>query len=133
MLRTMLAVLVGVALVGSSFAQEKPLPERIKAAGLENKQFSLVVTGKVKKDKLEEFLNLATIGQTETAKEKGCVNYKFYFHGEDERSFTIIETFKDLKSLEDHMQTEYTKNLVATFGTHIDGKVTAALAKELKK
>ena len=133
MLRFVLALLVGFAVAGDSFAQDKPLPERIKDAGLENKPFSLIVSGKVKKDKMDEFMKLAINGQTETGKEKGCVKYTFYFHGEDDTAFTLVETWKDLKSLEEHMQTDYTKKLVGSFGTHIDGKVTATLAKELKK
>jgi quinol monooxygenase YgiN len=133
MLRFVLAMFLVVAFAGTSFAQDKPLAERIKDAGLADKPFSLIVSGKVKKDKLEEFRKIALTGQTETGKEKGCVQYTFYFHGDDDASFTLMETWKDLASLEEHMKTDYTKALIATFGTHIDGKVSAVLAKELKK
>jgi quinol monooxygenase YgiN len=133
MIRCVLAVLVAVAFAGSSFAQNKPLAERLKEAGLEGKPFSLVISAKVKKDKLEEFRKLALTAQTETAKEKGCVVYTFYFHGEDDTTFTLIETWKDLASIEEHMKADYTKQLVASFATHVDGKATNFVAKELKK
>ena len=133
MLRFAFAVLVGLAVAGSSFAQNKTLADRLKDAGLEGKPFSLVIGGKVKKDKLEEFRKLALTAQTETAKEKGCMVYTFYFHGEDDASFTLIETWKDVASIDEHMKTDYTKQLVAYFGTHIDGKISNTIAKELKK
>jgi quinol monooxygenase YgiN len=133
MIRFVLAMLVATAVAGSSFAQNKPLAEKLKDAGLEGKPFSLVIGGKVKKDKLEEFRKLALTAQTETAKEKGCVVYTFYFHGEDDTSFTLIETWKDLASIDEHMKADYTKQLVACFGTHTEGKITNVVAKELKK
>lgn len=122
-----------VASASLSFAQDKPLPERIKAAGLAEKQFSLIVSTKVKKDKLDEFLKMAMKAETATRKEKGCVVYTFQQDVEDPTLVTLLETWKDLKALETHMTEEHTKELLSSFGKLLDGPVTLKLTAELKK
>ncbi|MGC4005512.1 MAG: antibiotic biosynthesis monooxygenase [Pirellulales bacterium] len=91
------------------------MPERIKAAGLAEKPFTLVVVFSTKPESAGKLDPLVQRGATETHKEKDCLLYDAHKNPEVPGQYVFLERFQGIAGLEAHVATDYTKDLLAAF------------------
>lgn len=76
-----------------------------------NKNSELICIAKiiVKKDKLNEALEVFSNLKTLSPKEPGCLRYELFQDSENPLIFTFVDKFKDSKAFEYHCEQYYTK------------------------
>ncbi len=77
---------------------------------------------KIKPEKRDEFLKLATATLEPTRKEEGNISYSFYEESTVPNSFIYFEEWRSRKDLAFHLQQPYTKNLLDKFSDLADGE-----------
>lgn len=85
----------------------------------------IVAENFVKKEHVEEFLQLASELTTESRKEEGCISYALYEALDDQTHLTFIEEWKDAEAIRKHDASEHFKKIVPKLGGLCDkeGKV----------
>lgn len=141
MMRSLGLIVLLAAVISAAWAddpspkKEKSVPDqlidRVKAAGLQDKSFGLVVVLKVKKDKIEAMSAAATKALTPSRAEKGCAGYTFQQNAEAATEFIIQEKWRDLKGLQDHFGTPHFKELFATLGEVLDEPPQIRIVREV--
>jgi quinol monooxygenase YgiN len=71
----------------------------------------VTATMKVKPGNKNVFISEAQDLISETRKEDGCISYNLLADTEDENVLVMLEQWKDLNSLNKHMETEHFKQL----------------------
>ena len=77
---------------------------------------------KVKPEKRDLFLGLATAALEPTRQEPGNISYSFYEEAEQTNSFIYFEEWKSRADLDIHLETPYTKALLDKFAEFVDGQ-----------
>jgi quinol monooxygenase YgiN len=136
-MRTFVLLLSSLALFSSALlaADEKPAPslqDRLKAAALDSKTFTLVVEFTVKPESIAKMEKLMLTAYTETNKEPGCKLYDVHRNPEQPGKYVFLERFDGLKGLEAHLATQYTKDLLAGFGTESSEPPKIMLLNQMK-
>ncbi|WP_440954261.1 putative quinol monooxygenase [Methanosarcina sp. Mfa9] len=72
----------------------------------------VVAKNRVKPEKIEEFTDLCKTLVEESLKEEGCIEYGLYQELEEPGLLTMIEEWKDEKSLEEHFNSVHFKKIV---------------------
>lgn len=76
----------------------------------------VVAENKIKQDRIEEFLALASKLREETnAKDEGCIHYDLYRDKDDPSVLTFLEEWESMEALEKHMEAEHFKEIVPQF------------------
>lgn len=82
----------------------------------------IVAKNIVKKDKIEEFINLAkTLVELTNQKDEGCISYDLYQDFNNPQILTFIEEWESPAALEKHMAADHFKEIVPKFGAFADG------------
>lgn len=116
--------LMGVAVMaGHTTAADEPqaspldaLVARVQKAGLTDKPFGLVVSLKLREDKIEAFLPVARKAQAASRKEPGCAEYTFHQSAETATEFYVTEKWKNLKALQDHFASPHFQEMAGQLG-----------------
>jgi quinol monooxygenase YgiN len=117
----LLMVVAGMA--GHSIAADEPqaspldaLVARIQKAGLADKPFGLIVSVKLREDKVEAFLSVARKAQAASRKEPGCAEYTFHQNAETTTEVYVTEKWKNLKALQDHFASPHFQEMAGQLG-----------------
>ncbi|MEL7242391.1 MAG: putative quinol monooxygenase [Cyanobacteria bacterium J06573_2] len=78
---------------------------------------------KIKPEKRERFLELATAGIEPTRKESGNISYSFYEDASVPNSFIYFEEWHSRAALAEHLQQPYITPLLTEFSELVDGDV----------
>ena len=78
---------------------------------------------KIKPEKRELFLQLATATLEPTRAEAGSISYSFYEEANVPNSFIYFEEWKSREALAKHLEKSYVKNLVDKFPEMLDGEL----------
>ncbi len=117
-------------------ADEKPpapsLQDRIKAAMLDKETFTLVVEFTIKPESVEKMEKLMREAYTQTNKEPGCKLYDFHRNAEVPGKYVFLERFDGVAGLEAHLAAQYTKDLLAGFGSESSEPPKIMLLKQMK-
>lgn len=103
----------------SSSETQQPNQARTEFMGLPVALSSRFV---VKPEKREEFIKLATEAAEQTQKEPGNLSYSFYEEITYPNSFIFFEEWKSRASLDKHLATPYTKQILDKFGELVEGE-----------
>ncbi|MFB2934492.1 putative quinol monooxygenase [Aerosakkonemataceae cyanobacterium BLCC-F154] len=77
---------------------------------------------KVKPEKRQTFLKLATAALEPTRAEAGVISYSFYEESNARNSFIYFEEWKSREALEQHLNAPYVTRLLENFPDIIDGE-----------
>lgn len=77
---------------------------------------------KVKPEKRETFLKLATAALEPTRAEAGVISYSFYEEANAKNSFIYFEEWKSRAALEQHLNAPYVTRLLENFPNLLDGE-----------
>lgn len=77
---------------------------------------------KIKPEKRELFLQLATATLKPTRLEEGSISYSFYEESNQRNSFIYFEEWKSREDLAKHLKTSYTERLLKQFPQMLDGE-----------
>ena len=116
-------------------ADEKPAPslqDRIKAAMLDKETFTLVVEFTIKPESVAKMEKLMLEAYTQTNKEPGCKLYDFHRNPETPGKYVFLERFDGVAGLEAHLAAQYTKDLLAGFGSESSEPPKIMLLKQMK-
>ncbi len=107
--------------VGITNLSAEPLSETIAQQEVEETGFMgllviLAARFKIKPEKREEFLELANEAIAHTQEEPGVISYNLYEDPMEPNSFIFFEQWKSRKSLDVHLEAEYTRRLLNRFG-----------------
>jgi quinol monooxygenase YgiN len=133
-----LTLLLSVLLVFSTTllaADEKPAPslqDRIKAAMLDKETFTLVVEFTIKPESVEKMEKLMREAYKQTNKEPGCKLYDFHRNPETPGKYVFVERFDGIAGLEAHLAAQYTKDLLAGFGSESSEPPKIMLLQQMK-
>lgn len=121
-MRKIAFILSSLALLSSALlaADEKPAPslqDRLKAAALDSKTFTLVVEISIKPDSIAKVEKIMLEAVKQTNKEAGCKLYDVHRNPEQPGKYVFLERFDGFKGLEAHLAAPYTKDLLAAFGS----------------
>ena len=101
-------------------ADEKPAPslqDRLKAAALDSKTFTLVVEISIKPDSIAKVEKIMLEAVKQTNKEPGCKLYDVHRNPEVPGKYVFLERFDGVAGLDAHLAAPYTKELLAAFGS----------------
>ncbi|MDX1961913.1 MAG: putative quinol monooxygenase [Pirellulales bacterium] len=93
------------------------LPEQLAKLGLADKTFTLIVEVKVKPESIKKMEALMVKAATNTHKEPGCEMYDIHRDPANPGTYYFLERFQGVKGLQAHLDTDYTKELLAAFGS----------------
>jgi quinol monooxygenase YgiN len=97
------------------------LVERIRAIpGQDDKPFSLIVTLKVKRDRVEALAAAAKKAQGPSRAEPGCVRYEVQQNLEEPGEFVVLESWRNLKALQDHFATPHFAEFIKEIGSAVE-------------
>ncbi len=97
------------------------LVDRIKAIpGQDDKPFSLVVALKVKRDQIEALAAAAKKAQGPSRAEPGCVRYEVQQNLEEPGEFLILESWRNLKALQDHFASPHFADFIKVIGSAVE-------------
>ncbi len=71
----------------------------------------VVAKNQVKPDKIQEFMDLCKNLVEESLKEEGCIEYGVYQEVENPGILTMLEEWKDKKSLDEHLNSNHFKEI----------------------
>lgn len=74
----------------------------------------------VKPENIEKFVGLCKILVEETLKEEGCIDYGLYQELKDPGILTMLEEWKDEKSLNDHFDSIHFKEIIPVLSEYIE-------------
>lgn len=116
--------------------QEEPgvierLSARIKALGMQEQTFSMVVTLKVKPESVKVMVEALAKAQKPSRAEVGCVRYVAHQDAETPTLFTVSETWRGLQALELHFTTEHFKALLTAIDPILKEAPDIRLLKEV--
>lgn len=77
---------------------------------------------KIKPEKRELFLELATATLEPTRAEEGAISYSFYEESSAPNSFIYFEEWESRDALAKHLKTPYTQRLLDNFADMLDGE-----------
>ncbi|WP_051037902.1 putative quinol monooxygenase [Thalassoporum mexicanum] len=77
---------------------------------------------KIKPEKREDFLALAEEAIARTQEEPGVISYNLFEDPNEPNSFIFFEQWKSRKSLDVHLEADYTARLLARFGDFVDSE-----------
>lgn len=124
-MRTLLAVVMGLSLVGFAAAEDKKevdLPTRLKALKIPaGKPFTLIVHLQVKKGQEKAMLEAAAPCLAATRKEAGCLTYELQQNLEHPSRFVFFERWQSVDALLEHLGAAHTRKLLGTVGKIADG------------
>lgn len=69
----------------------------------------IIAKATVKKDKLDEFKNIALELIKNSRLEDGCIEYVLYENNEDAYSLTFVEKWRDQEAVDQHGSTDFFK------------------------
>ena len=95
----------------------KQMKEKLKHP---EKPFTMLVTIQVKAGKEKEFEDAFLVAQKGTKKEKGCIAYEINRDTEATDTFVLVEKWKNLDGLVDHLAQEHTIALLKLFGGFVE-------------
>jgi len=101
-------------------ADEKPAPslqDRLKAAAPDKKVFTLVVEISIKLESIERVEKLMLACVAKTHEEPGCLMYDVHRAPEAKGKYVFLERFNGVAALDAHLAGQYTKDLLAAFGS----------------
>lgn len=118
--RFLSAVALGFALAGFATADDHPVVASAKKELKHpDKPFTMWVSVTAKAGKEKELEEAFLACQKDTRKEKGCVAYDIN-RGAD-RKYFFYEKWKNVDGLNDHINADHTKKLLAKFADLLDG------------
>ena len=118
-----LALLTAAALFGAApvCAEDHPvvklMKEKLKHP---EKPFAMLVTLQIKAGKEKAFEDAFLEAQKGTKKEKGCIAYEINRDAEHPDTFVLIEKWKNIDGLADHLKEEHTTKLLKLFGDMVE-------------
>jgi quinol monooxygenase YgiN len=119
--RLLAALSLTLAVAGFAVADEHPVVASAKKELKHpDKPFVTWVTVTAKAGKEKELEDAFLACQKDTRKEKGCVNYDI--NRGAERKYFFYEKWKNIDGLNDHLNADHTKKLLAKFADLIDGE-----------
>jgi quinol monooxygenase YgiN len=94
----------------------------------------IVAENYVKKEHLEEFLDLVSELVKESRKEDGCISYTLYEDISDQTHLTFIEEWKDADAINTHNNSKHFTSIVPKLGRLLykEGTVVKYLEEEFK-
>ena len=118
--RTVAALAVAL-LVSPAFADDHPVVKQMKdKLKHPEKPFTMLVTIQVKEGKEKAFEDAFLEAQKGTKKEKGCLDYSINRDIDHPDTFVIVEKWKNLDGLVDHLAAEHTTKLLKLFGDLVE-------------
>lgn len=134
-LACVIALLIGSVAMAQETKKAPPpdLMERIKAAGLADKPFTLFVKVKIKDGTKEKFEEQAAKTAALSLKEKGCMAYELHANSEGANEYTLFEKWASLAALQEHMKQDYTQAILKMFGEVSAAPVEVLLYAPAKK
>ncbi|MGB7402063.1 MAG: putative quinol monooxygenase [Arcobacter sp.] len=94
------------------------------------KNIVIVATVKVKDEFKDEVYNeLLKLHEATHKHDEGCIQYDLHKNLDDENSFTFVETWQNLKLLDEHMKKEH----FLQFAQSVDGKLESMDIQKLEK
>jgi quinol monooxygenase YgiN len=102
---------------------ENRSPQRIKQVEATNFSGLLVILAarfKIKPDKRDDFLALAEEAIALTQDEPGVISYNLFEDPNEPNSFIFFEQWKSRRSLDVHLEADYTARLLERFGDFVD-------------
>ncbi|MGB5917538.1 putative quinol monooxygenase [Arcobacter sp.] len=94
------------------------------------KNIVIVATVKVKDEfKSEVYSELLKLHEATHKHDEGCIQYDLHKNLDDENSFTFVETWQNLKLLDEHMKKEH----FLQFAQSVDGKLESMDIQKLEK
>jgi quinol monooxygenase YgiN len=106
---------------GQEKSPAEQLVDRIKAIpGQDDKPFSLVVGLKVKRDHVETLTAAAKKAQGSSRAEPGCLRYEVQQNLEEPGEFAILESWRDLKALQDHFASPHFAEFIKVIGSAVE-------------
>lgn len=125
----------GGALTAADEPQSSPLDalvERIEKAGLADKPFGLLVSLKVREEKLEAFLAVARTAQAASRKESGCGEYTFHQGVDSPTDVYVTEKWKNLSALKEHFATPHFQSMAGQLGDLLQGSPQIRVIREVQ-
>ena len=123
MLARTLALLTVAALFGAApvCAEDHPVVKQMKEKLKHpEKPFTMLVTLQIKAGKEKAFEDAFLEAQKGTKKEKGCIAYEINRDAEHPDMFVLIEKWKNIDGLADHLKEEHTTKLLKLFGDMVE-------------
>ena len=120
--RTFAALALATLLCTSGVAAEdhtvvKQMKEKLKHP---DKPFTMLVTLQIKDGKEKAFEEAFLEAQKGTKKEKGCIAYEINRDTDHPEVFVLIEKWKNIDGLADHLKEEHTTKLLKLFGDMVE-------------
>lgn len=136
-MRTLALLLLTLGLLSNTLcaADEKPAPslqDRLRAAALDKKVFTLVVEFTIKPESVAKMEKLMREAYTQTNKEPGCKLYDYHRNPEVPGKYVFLERFDGVAGLEAHLAAQYTKDLLAGFGTESSEPPKITVLEQMK-
>jgi len=85
----------------------------------------IIVTArmKVKSGKMESFISKTQYLISSTRQEKGCISYNLYASTEEDDVLIMLEQWIDIKSSNEHMETDHFKKFGNTIEHFLEEKI----------
>ena len=120
--RTFAALALATLLCNSGVAAEdhpvvKQMKEKLKHP---DKPFTMLVTLQIKHGKEKAFEEAFLEAQKGTKKEKGCIAYEINRDTDHPEVFVLIEKWKNIDGLVDHLTQDHTTKLLKLFGDMVE-------------
>ena len=120
--RTLSAIALAALLTTSIVAAEdhpvvKQMKEKLKHP---DKPFTMLVTLQIKVGKEKAFEEAFLEAQKGTKKEKGCIAYEINRDTDHPEVFVLIEKWKNIDGLVDHLTQDHTTKLLKLFGDMVE-------------
>ena len=80
----------------------------------------VVVKNFIKKDNVQDVLNLAKELVEKTVKETGCISYEIYQDEKDNNILTMIETWENKEALTIHSKSEHFQRIVPAMSVFME-------------
>ena len=112
-----LAFAAAILLGSPAFAEDHPVVKQMKEKLKHpEKPFTMLVTIQVKEGKEKEFEDAFLEAQKGTKKEKGCIAYEINRDTDHPDTFVLVEKWKNLDGLVEHLAADHTTKLLKLFG-----------------
>lgn len=119
--RTLSALAVTALLSLSVGAEDHPVVKQMKEKLKHpDKPFTMLVTIQVKAGKEKAFEDAFLEAQKGTKKEKGCIAYEINRDTDATDTFVLVEKWKNIDGLVDHIAQEHTTKLLKLFGDLVE-------------
>jgi quinol monooxygenase YgiN len=119
-MRRSVALVALIALSGLGMAEEPKkepgLFDRLKAAGLSDKPFTMVVKFQIKAEEIAKFEAEAAKCVAATVKEKGCRMYECNADREVKGTYYFLEKWDNAAAIEAHLKEAHTQALLGLAG-----------------